>query len=132
METFPKTNLPRVTCLGLVAAGTMFALAAAAQESGPELGMICTGGFIKFCAGAIPGNRAVRNCMRQNFDKLSVECRTAIEQGLHELCAADVMKFCPGIKPGSGGILDCMQQNFDQLSVECRDGIEHGHKKNES
>lgn len=46
--------------------------------SGP-VGQLCAGAIETYCAGASHGNRAVRRCLEKNRDRLSGDCRDALD-----------------------------------------------------
>ena len=75
-----KTLRLRAAFLGVAAAGAMLAHGALAQESsGGELRKLCAEDFKKYCADVAPGDGKRRECIQQNFDKLSEPCRAGIE-----------------------------------------------------
>jgi hypothetical protein len=46
--------------------------------SGP-VGQLCASAIESYCAGLPHGNRAVRNCLERNRDKLSGDCLSALD-----------------------------------------------------
>ena len=110
--------------LGLAIVG--LAPAAFAQDAG-GMRAACVADIQKFCANAEPGP-ARRQCLLENKDKLSEDCKTAIGElrakaaGIREACAADAQKYCADAAQGQGR-MQCMMTNTDKLSDACKTAL---------
>jgi hypothetical protein len=69
-ETDRMTRLIVAAALGLLGAG-----AALAQQN-PQTA--CRGDYFKFCSAHRPGTPGVEQCFKENLQKVSEACRTAI------------------------------------------------------
>ena len=69
-------------------------------------------------------------CLLSQIDKISPECRGAMEAGKKKVkeasdaCREDAEKFCAGIQPGGGRIAICLKQNLESLSPACKQVME--------
>ena len=113
-----KTLLATISLLALTASTL-----AVAQDAG-GLRAACRADFEKYCSGVGPGPGR-RQCLLDNKDKLSADCKTAIDAmqskaaGAREACAADAQKYCTDAEPGQGR-MKCMMDNKDKLSDGCK------------
>lgn len=78
------------------------------------------------CAGVQPGGGAVMKCLKENEEKLSVECKAHHEKmkehmkDVHEACMDDVQKHCGDVKRGRGRVMKCLKKNHEALSEGCK------------
>ncbi|HEY1710194.1 MAG TPA: hypothetical protein VGG10_18130 [Rhizomicrobium sp.] len=92
-----------------------------------KIGRACRDDIQKYCANADKRKK----CLRENADKLSVECKTALANarggagggaGPFAVCRDDMQKYCAG-KFGPDR-RDCMKQNLNSFSDACRTVIQ--------
>jgi hypothetical protein len=53
---------------------------AAAQDQRGALRTACSADFRQLCSGVSPGGGRIINCLRDNGDKLTPGCKTALDQ----------------------------------------------------
>ncbi len=102
------------------------------KDGGPRHGPggACHEDVKRLCGDVEKGEGRIRECIKENKDKLSEECRTRMEKGMemHErirkACAEDHKKLC-GDKKGPEG-RKCMQSNRDKLSASCKSAMAQG------
>ena len=117
----PTVLLALVALAGL---GASTALAQQAPTTTPST-RPCAADVARLCPGT-SGQGGARQCLRQNADQLSTECKAHIEQArehfhaAREACQADVSKFCADMKPGHGRIVACLSQHTAELSDACK------------
>jgi hypothetical protein len=93
-------------------------------------GSVCNEDIQKFCGDVTPGEGRILMCLQSHIDRISPECRGAMETGKKKVkeaadaCREDAEKFCAGIQPGGGRIAICLKQNFESLSPACRQVME--------
>jgi hypothetical protein len=63
---------------GALAVAFLTAAAPATAQTGP-VATACATDIPKFCAGKGHGNRQTRTCLESNREKLSAECRSALD-----------------------------------------------------
>ena len=82
----------------------------------------CKADVEKFCKDIPHGKGAIRQCLKQNQDRLSPSCQTKIERAEQRklACKADKDKFCKDVKPGDGRIKACMKSHEAEISATCR------------
>lgn len=79
-----------------------------------------------YCKDIKPGEGRVLQCLLDNFDKLSSECKSKVEKNkkkweeFKNACGTDLDKFCPNVQPGQGRIHSCLAKNKNQLSDQCK------------
>jgi hypothetical protein len=111
--------------VGLAGLGATAALAQQAPAT-PPAARPCEADVARLCPGITPGQGSVRQCLRQNADQLSTECKAHIEQArehfhaAREACQGDVSKFCADVKPGHGRIVACLSEHSAELSDACK------------
>jgi len=94
----------------------------------------CRAELEQLCPGVKPGEGRMRNCLKENKDKLSPTCQQQIrekaartKQGAREFkaaCEADVKQFCPNVQPGGGRIRQCLQEHAKELSSPCAQALQ--------
>jgi hypothetical protein len=88
----------------------------------------CEGDVASFCQGA-EGPKQVLECLKQNRDELSPQCKMHIMEVLeavketHQDCETDIYMLCLGVQPGGGRVAQCLKLNKEYLSPECKAGI---------
>ncbi len=111
----------------LVLAG--LAASAALAQQAPSTGLPahpCDADVTRLCPGVQPGQGGIRQCLKQNADQLSAECKAHIDQGrqhfhaAREACQGDVAAFCANVKPGGGRIAACLKEHASELSDACK------------
>lgn len=82
----------------------------------------CKADVEKFCKDIPQGKGAVRQCLKQNQEKLSQPCQAKLERAKQRklACKDDKEKFCKDVQPGDGRIKACMKSHEAQLSSQCR------------
>jgi hypothetical protein len=114
--------------LALVALAGLGASTALAQQTPATTPSTrpCAADVARLCPGLTPGQGSARQCLRQNADQLSAECKAHIEQArehfhaAREACQADVSRFCADMKPGHGRIVACLSEHSAELSDACK------------
>ncbi len=118
----PAVLLVVVSLAGL---GASAALAQQAPATTPAT-RPCEADVARLCPGVTPGQGGIRQCLRQNADQLSAECKAHIAQArehfhvAREACQGDVSKLCAEVKPGHGRILACLSEHSAELSDACK------------
>lgn len=86
----------------------------------------CAGDVQTFCSTVQPGQGRVVQCLKQNKESLSPDCKVRILEvatqlaEVNQACQDDILWFCPGIQPGGGRIAACLKANMALLSPECK------------
>lgn len=90
----------------------------------------CLKDIQKICPNAIGDKRKLMECINENENKLSSECKTktnnikiAAKKRLEDLkknCTEDAKKLCSGVKPGNGAILKCLRDKSIEASEKCK------------
>ncbi len=82
----------------------------------------CKADIEQFCKGVQPGEGRIRECLKQNKDKVSSTCQAHMEKAKerHLACKSDREKFCKDVQPGEGRVRDCMKSHENELSSQCR------------
>lgn len=86
----------------------------------------CKQDRVNFCKDIKPGEGRIFQCLVNNFDKLSPECKSKVEKNKQKweefknACGSDLDKFCPNTPIGKGRIHSCLAKNKDQLSEQCK------------
>ena len=94
--------------------------------STPQPASACRADVARLCPGVQPGRGAIRDCLRQNADQLSDECKAHLDQAhqkfqaAREACQPDVAKFCADVKPGGHRIAACLREHASELSQACQ------------
>lgn len=110
---------------------SIWALATAAEAQRPAQGP-CAADVKALCADVEPGGGRIGACLRKNSAKLSVECKTALEQRraarqafkeMYSACQSDIDRLCKDIPSGGGRVHGCLRSHADQLSVGCREAL---------
>ncbi|HVP62983.1 MAG TPA: cysteine rich repeat-containing protein [Myxococcaceae bacterium] len=116
--------VPSPAVLLVMLAGLGASAALAQQASAPA--RPCAADVARLCPGVQPGHGAMRQCLQQNADQLSAECKAHIEQArqhfraVHEACQGDVAAFCANVTPGAGRIAACLREHASELSDTCK------------
>ncbi|MGZ6162413.1 MAG: cysteine rich repeat-containing protein [Myxococcaceae bacterium] len=113
--------------LALVALAGLGASTALAQQTPATTPSTrpCAADVARLCPGT-SGQGSAHQCLRQNADQLSAECKAHIElarehfHAAREACQADASKFCADMKPGHGRIVACLSQHSAELSDACK------------
>jgi hypothetical protein len=88
----------------------------------------CKADIAKYCGGA-QGPKQELQCLKENKERLSPQCKMHIMQvlravrGAHQDCEADIYMFCPGVQPGKGRVMKCLKAHKQELTPECKAGI---------
>lgn len=83
----------------------------------------------KFCAEAQGDRKKMFQCMKDNADKLSPECKAQRDKARDTLkdlavaCGQDIEVLCPDIEPGDRRLMKCLRENRDKLSESCKGKI---------
>jgi hypothetical protein len=88
----------------------------------------CAGDIERFCSNIQPGMGRIADCLEQNKDQLSPDCKaqhlTEVAEALRqtqEACNDDSVRFCGTyLQPPGEGLLNCLKLNATSLSPECR------------
>jgi hypothetical protein len=83
-----------------------------------EFATACKADIESVCKGETPAMK----CLTANADKLSAECKTAVDErkaagkALRAACKADIDTMCGG--PGDGDV-KCLKENSAKVSADC-------------
>jgi hypothetical protein len=96
---------------------------AAMAQDGERGGLrgACKADFQQYCADVAQGGGARLKCLKDNQDKLSADCKSALAamSSAREACAQDAAKYCADSQRGADR-LKCMTANKDKLSDGCK------------
>jgi hypothetical protein len=114
--------LSMVACLAVLGAASP----APAQDNNP-----CAADIERFCSNIQPGMGRIADCLKQNEDQLSPECKQqhlsevadALRQ-TQEACGDDSVQYCGKyLQPPGEGLLNCLKLNATSLSPQCREKL---------
>lgn len=120
-----------------------FALFASAQaqtvsyaEAADRLAAACGKDIDEYCRGVNLGSGRMKNCLSQNRDGLSAECKETYTQtfmliekraqartAVLKLCDVDTRKLCSGVAKGDGQVLECILTASAGVSRKCNQAI---------
>lgn len=92
----------------------------------------------KFCADAKGDRKKMFQCMQDNADKLSSECKAQRDKAREKLkdlamaCGQDVEVLCPDVDPGDLRLMRCLRENRDKLSESCKEKVKEIKKDRKS
>lgn len=119
----PKSGDLVVVLLLVLAAATPVA----AEDVNP-----CRADVARLCAGVVPGEGRLRDCIRAHAKELSPGCSARLQaaERMAEAgrldprgavaCRDDVQRLCKGIPSGGGRWLRCLQDHAADVSDTCR------------
>lgn len=100
----------------------------------------CKKDISTFCANVEKGEGRVINCLRENIDATSEECRNSLnnlttnqqqpnsdknKKGAQlTSCKSDISLYCSDIERGEGRVAKCLNENLEKLSDECKKTLE--------
>ncbi|KHD90027.1 MAG: hypothetical protein OM95_00440 [Bdellovibrio sp. ArHS] len=93
----------------------------------PGGGGVCAKDRETLCGNVEHGGGKVAQCMKDNQDKLSPECKAHMEKAketmkeVREACHDEMQKFCGDMKPGKGRMMKCMKENKEKFSAACQE-----------
>ena len=92
----------------------------------------CSTEMESYCASVTPGEGRLVLCAKAHEDKLSSECKQAINRAAYwteslvsaltyvaSQCQLDAATFCPNVEPGELRVLMCLEDKRDSLSKYC-------------
>jgi hypothetical protein len=93
----------------------------------------CENEIKTYCSAVAPGEGRLLFCAKAYEDKLSSQCKYAINRAGYWLehlastleyvaaqCEDDAIKHCPEVKLGEQRLLNCLASNRDKLNNYCR------------
>lgn len=82
---------------------------------------VCREDIKTLCKETEPGEGRIIQCMEENKEKLSTNCRKVhdVTYAFFKACGPDAKKYCPKVRPGHGRIFTCLNSNKDRLSEQC-------------
>jgi hypothetical protein len=105
-------------------------------EAADRLAAACGKDIDEYCKGVNLGSGRMKNCLSQNRDDLSADCKetytqtfTLIEKraqaraAVLKLCDVDVRKLCSGVAKGDGQVLECILTASAGVSRKCNQAI---------
>jgi hypothetical protein len=105
-------------------------------EAADRLAVACGKDIDEYCRGVNLGSGRLKNCLSQNRDGLSAECKdtytqifTLIEKraqahtAVLKLCEVDIRKLCSGVAKGDGQVLECILTASAGVSRRCNQAI---------
>jgi OOP family OmpA-OmpF porin len=122
--------------LGNALANSVHAQTIGFAEAADRLAAACGKDIDENCKGVNLGSGRLKNCLSQNRDSISDNCKDALAQvftliekraqarsAVLKLCDADVRKLCAGVAKGDGQILECMLTASAGVSRKCNQAI---------
>lgn len=118
--------------IGVVIAILGLATAASAQRAVFDS---CVYDMQRLCADTGSGGGKMMACLKQNQDKLSAGCKTAVANagkgggsgakrgGRVQACQPDIAKLCKDVPRGAGRLAECLRSHEAQLSAECKEAL---------
>jgi 3-hydroxymyristoyl/3-hydroxydecanoyl-(acyl carrier protein) dehydratase len=104
-----------------------------------SLAASCAADKVKFCSTVKPGEGRTHKCIRDNYEKLSPECKQAefehlkvsssdirLKPTMQKACAQEVDKFCKNVPKGDGNVIACLRENVEKkmgMSQACKDEV---------
>ncbi len=110
------------------------------NEKFQALKAACESDVTKLCSSSSQGKGPI-DCLKNNLDQLSSECKTLISQmperparqgqeknnskmeALKNNCSSDVEKLCASSQNQRGGPISCLKKNLEQLSSACKTSV---------
>ncbi len=99
----------------------------------------CKPDIEKFCKEVKPGEGRILQCLKENHDKLSGECKQTMAEAkekmqekmkeAQEACKEDVEEFCKDVQPGEGRIMQCLKKHEEHISKKCKNAFEKREEK---
>lgn len=110
--------------------GALFFSSALAWAGGP-----CKKDMETLCPGVKGDREKVAQCLKENAEKFSPECRAHQEkmkemlQTLHGACEHDIESLCSDVEPGEKRIMKCLRKNRKSVSEACREAFQDTKEK---
>jgi hypothetical protein len=105
-------------------------------EAADRLAAACGKDIDEYCRGVNLGSGRMKNCLSQNRDSLSADCKetytqifTLIEKraqartAVLKLCDVEIRKLCSGVAKGDGQVLECILTASIGVSRKCNQAI---------
>ena len=105
-------------------------------EAADRLAAACGKDIDEYCRGVNLGSGRMKNCLSQNRDGLSAECKDTYTQtfaliekrgqaraAVLKLCDVDTRKLCSGVAKGDGQVLECILTAAAGVSRKCNQAI---------
>jgi OOP family OmpA-OmpF porin len=105
-------------------------------EAADRLAAACGKDIDEYCRGVNLGSGRMKNCLSQNRDGLSAECKDTYTQtfmliekraqartAVLRLCDVDIRKLCSGVAKGDGQVLECILTAAAGVSRKCNQAI---------
>jgi hypothetical protein len=105
-------------------------------EAAERLAAACGKDVDEYCRGVNLGSGRMKNCLSQNRDSLSADCKetytqvfTLIEKraqartAVLKLCDVEIRKLCSGVAKGDGQVLECVLTASTGVSRKCTQAI---------
>jgi Cysteine rich repeat len=116
--------------------GTAQAQTASYADAADRLAAACSKDIDEYCRGVNLGSGRMKNCLSQNRDGLSFECKETFTQtfaliekraqarmALLKLCDIEVRKLCSGVAKGDSQIFECILTASAGVSRKCSQAI---------
>jgi OOP family OmpA-OmpF porin len=139
-SAWPKVGLPLVGLFFLLPnflqSETAQAQTVSYAEAADRLAAACGKDIDEYCRGVNLGSGRMKNCLSQNRDGLSADCKETYTQtfmliekrgqaraAVLKLCDIEVRKLCSGVAKGDGQVLECILTASAGVSRKCNQAI---------
>ena len=139
-SAWTKVGSPVVVLLFFLPGFALFASAQAQTvsyaEAADRLAAACGKDIDEYCRGVNLGSGRMKNCLSQNRDGISADCKetytqifTLIEKraqartAVLKLCDVEIRKLCSGVAKGDGQVLECILTASAGVSRRCNQAI---------
>lgn len=83
----------------------------------------CANDYRKYCRGVAPGGGRILQCLKNNAEAISPDCRASVLGLL--ACSSDRKKFCNGVQPENWKLQKCMEKHVGSLTPSCAETVNY-------
>lgn len=128
MESFKKFN----RTLSIILMAVMLISLGSLNANPPseeEAQKACRSDVVSLCkTKALFGSKKeVRNCLRENYDRLTQECQEVLNRGdafkaeMKTNCGNNISQYCEQFEGDRTGMKQCIKTNFSKFPTKCQD-----------